>query len=153
MIKMADTVSSLGYPKFSLNESRFDQTTYLGRYKRCLDVTDPRTLFVSERKLEESIKLLKQFENATLPQGTTDRKLWEARKIKEAIIHPDTGRKVLMPFRMSGYVPFGTVTVVGMLLPAPSLRTVIFWQWMNQSHNAAVNYSNRNASKLYLYWT
>ncbi|RMX47467.1 hypothetical protein pdam_00002114 [Pocillopora damicornis] len=109
---MADTVPSFGYPKFSLSEPRFDQKTYLGRLKRCLDVTDPRTLFVSE-----------------------------------AIIHPDTGQKVFMPFRMSGYVPFGTVTVVGMLLPAPSLRTVIFWQWMNQSHNAAVNYSNRNASK------
>jgi len=28
----------------------------------------------------------------------------------QAIIHPDTGKKVLIPFRMSGYVPFGTVT-------------------------------------------
>lgn len=144
---MADTAPSFGYPKFSLSEPRFDQKTYLGRLKRCLDVTDPRTLFVSEKKLQDSIQLLKQFENGTLPQGTRDQKLWEARKIKEAIIHPDTGQKVFMPFRMSGYVPFGTVTVVGMLLPAPSLRTVIFWQWMNQSHNAAVNYSNRNASK------
>lgn len=144
---MADSSSSAGYPKFSLTESRFDQSTYWGRLKRCLDVTDPRTLFVGEKKLQESIDLLKQFENGSLPQGTTDQKLWQARKIKEAIIHPDTGKKVLMPFRMSGYVPFGTITVVGMLLPAPSLRTVIFWQWMNQSHNAAVNYSNRNASK------
>ncbi|XP_068708837.1 sideroflexin-5-like isoform X2 [Montipora foliosa] len=144
---MADREAS-GYPKFSLTESRFDEKTYWGRLKRCLDVTDPRTLFVGEKKLHDSINLLKQFKNGTLPKGITDQKLWEARKIKEAIIHPDTGKKVFMPFRMSGYVPFGTVTVIGMLLPAPSLPTVVFWQWMNQSHNAAVNYSNRNASKL-----
>ena len=29
----------------------------------------------------------------------------------QAIIHPDTGKKVFMPLRMSGFVPFGTVTV------------------------------------------
>lgn len=144
---MADHEAPSGYPKFSLTESRFDEKTYWGRLKRCLDVTDPRTLFVGEKKLQDSINLLKQFKNGTLPKGITDQKLWEARKIKEAIIHPDTGKKVFMPFRMSGYVPFGTVTVIGMLLPAPSLPTVVFWQWMNQSHNAAVNYSNRNASK------
>ncbi|XP_016123936.1 sideroflexin-5-like [Sinocyclocheilus grahami] len=28
--------------------------------------------------------------------------LWEAQKIKQAIIHPDTGEKIPMPFRMSG---------------------------------------------------
>ncbi|XP_067037758.1 sideroflexin-5-like isoform X2 [Acropora muricata] len=145
---MVSSIPSSGYPKFSLTDSRFDEKTYWGRLKRCLDVTDPRTLFVGEKKLQDSISLLTQFKNGTLPHGTTDQKLWEARKVKEAIIHPDTGKKIFMPFRMSGYVPFGTVTVLGMLLPAPSLPTVIFWQWMNQSHNAAVNYSNRNASKL-----
>ncbi|XP_044170538.1 sideroflexin-5-like isoform X1 [Acropora muricata] len=144
---MVSSIPSSGYPKFSLTDSRFDEKTYWGRLKRCLDVTDPRTLFVGEKKLQDSISLLTQFKNGTLPHGTTDQKLWEARKVKEAIIHPDTGKKIFMPFRMSGYVPFGTVTVLGMLLPAPSLPTVIFWQWMNQSHNAAVNYSNRNASK------
>jgi len=51
-----------------------------------------------------------------------------------------------MPFRMSGFVPFGTPIVVGMLLPNQSLARTLFWQWANQSHNAAVNYCNRNAS-------
>jgi len=38
-------------------------------------VTNPRTLFVGEKKLQESIKLLQQFENGTLPQGTTDQRV------------------------------------------------------------------------------
>uniref|UniRef100_A0A8C7DXD4 Sideroflexin 5b n=1 Tax=Oncorhynchus kisutch TaxID=8019 RepID=A0A8C7DXD4_ONCKI len=64
-----------------------------------------------------------------------------------AIIHPDTGEKIFMPFRMSGYVPFGTPIVVGLLLPNQTVVSTIFWQWLNQSHNACVNYSNRNATK------
>ncbi|XP_061690794.1 sideroflexin-5b isoform X2 [Syngnathoides biaculeatus] len=52
-----------------------------------------------------------------------------------------------MPFRMSGYVPFGTPIVIGLLLPNQTLVSTIFWQWLNQSHNACVNYANRNASK------
>ncbi|XP_031654282.1 sideroflexin-5 isoform X2 [Oncorhynchus kisutch] len=65
----------------------------------------------------------------------------------QAIIHPDTGEKIFMPFRMSGYVPFGTPIVVGLLLPNQTVVSTIFWQWLNQSHNACVNYSNRNATK------
>jgi len=51
-----------------------------------------------------------------------------------------------MPFRMSGFVPFGTPIVVGMLLPTTSLPTIFFWQGLNQTHNALVNYYNRNAT-------
>ena len=80
------------------------------------------------------------------PAGTTDADLWHARKIKEAIVHPDTGAKIPMPFRMAGFVPFGTPIVVGMLLPTQTLATTLFWQSLNQTHNAAVNYCNRNAS-------
>nr|XP_032620747.1 sideroflexin-5 isoform X2 [Chelonoidis abingdonii] len=74
-------------------------------------------------------------------------KLWEAQKIKQAIIHPDTNEKIFMPFRMSGYIPFGTPIVVGLLLPNQTLASTVFWQWLNQSHNACVNYANRNATK------
>ncbi|XP_071948666.1 sideroflexin-5-like [Antedon mediterranea] len=137
----------MDYPSFELNKSRFPQTTFIGRLYHFLDIIDPRTLFTSNKKLQESISLLEAFRNGTLPEGITNQQLWAAQKIKQAIIHPDTGEKVFMPFRMSGFVPFGSPIVVGLLLPNPTLASTIFWQWINQSHNAMVNYANRNASQ------
>jgi len=137
----------MSYPSFSLDHQRFDQSTYIGRLRRCFDVVDPKTLFVTKGKLASSLKLLDDFENGIRAPTTTDAQLWKARKVKEAAIHPDTGEKIFIPFRMSGYVPFGTVSVIGMLIPGATLKQVIFWQWLNQSHNACVNYANRNATK------
>ena len=33
---------------------------------------------------------------------------------------------------IEGYVPFGTPIVVGLLMPDPTLKQIIFWQWLNQ---------------------
>jgi len=118
----------------------------MGRYLHYLDVIDPRTLIAPKSKVESSLKLLEAYKSNNLPSNVTNKDLWEAQKLKQAIFHPDTGEKVFPPFRMSGYVPFGWITVTGMLLPNPSWPTLLFWQWMNQSHNAAVNYANRNAT-------
>ncbi|KIH64659.1 tricarboxylate carrier [Ancylostoma duodenale] len=98
-----------------------------------------------DKRLRECVQLLDDYK---LGKATaSDKELWRAQKIKQAILHPDTGEKVLAPFRMSGFVPFGWITVTGMLLPNPSWPTLLFWQWMNQSHNACVNYANRNATQ------
>uniref|UniRef100_A0A3Q0RBP6 Sideroflexin 5a n=1 Tax=Amphilophus citrinellus TaxID=61819 RepID=A0A3Q0RBP6_AMPCI len=85
-----------------------------------------------QKRLQECVELLERFKQGNLPPGVTD---------AQAVIHPDTGEKILMPFRMSGRV------VVGLLLPNQTLVSTVFWQWLNQSHNACVNYCNRNASK------
>ncbi|VDM54254.1 unnamed protein product [Angiostrongylus costaricensis] len=134
------------YPPFRLNSPRFPQGTFLGRYLHYLDVIDPTTLLVSDKRLHECVQLLENWQNGD--HTSTDRELWRAQKIKQAILHPDTGEKVLPPFRMSGFVPFGWITVTGMLLPNPSWPTLLFWQWLNQSHNACVNYANRNATQV-----
>ncbi|KAL2077485.1 hypothetical protein ACEWY4_026989 [Coilia grayii] len=138
---------SAACPPFQLGRPRYDQSTFLGRLKHFIDIIDPSTLFVSESRLTECVKLLDDFKSGNLSPGVTDSQLWEAQKVKQAIIHPDTGEKIFMPFRMSGYVPFGTPIVVGLLLPNQTLGSTVFWQWLNQSHNACVNYANRNATK------
>ncbi|XP_059371916.1 sideroflexin-5b [Carassius carassius] len=134
-------------PVFQLGKPRYEQSTFLGRLRHFIDIIDPSTLFVTESRLKECIKLLDDFKQGNLPPGITDHQLWQAQKVKQAIIHPDTGEKIFMPFRMSGYVPFGTPIVVGLLLPNQTLASTVFWQWLNQSHNACVNYANRNATK------
>lgn len=134
-------------PAFQLGRPRYEQGSFLGRLRHFVDIIDPSTLFVSEKKLKECIKLLDDYKHGELPPGVSDLQLWEAQKIKQAIIHPDTGEKIFMPFRMSGYVPFGTPIVIGLLLPNQTVVSTIIWQWLNQSHNACVNYANRNATK------
>ncbi|XP_073411167.1 sideroflexin-5 isoform X2 [Dendrobates tinctorius] len=134
-------------PPFVLGRPRFQQNTFYGRFRHFLNIIDPRTLFVTESRLKEAVLLLEDYKHGTLPPGVSNADLWAAQKIKQAIIHPDTSEKIFMPFRMSGYIPFGTPIVVGLLLPNQTLTSTVFWQWLNQSHNAGVNYANRNASK------
>lgn len=113
------------YPAFQFGKPRFDQNTFFGRFRHFLDVIDPRTLFVTEKQLQECVELLDHFKQGTLPSGVTDAQLWQAQKIKQAIIHPDTGEKILMPFRMSGTVAWcGNLREVGSrgLLCSPTWR-------------------------------
>lgn len=133
--------------EFVLGGSKYSQLHFSGRFFHFLNVIDPRTLFTSDKKLNEAISLLEQYKQGNLPANIKNDDLWNAQKIKQAIIHPDTGKKIPMPFRMSGFVPFGSPIVVGLLLPNQTLLTTTFWQWLNQSHNACVNYCNRNASQ------
>ncbi|NWU52817.1 SFXN5 protein, partial [Dromas ardeola] len=119
------------------------QTSFYGRFRHFLDIIDPRTLFVTESRLKEAVQLLEDYKHGTLPPGVTNKEClhWVCLLIVlQAIIHPDTNETIFMPFRMSGMV-------VGLLLPNQTLASTVFWQWLNQSHNACVNYANRNATK------
>ncbi|CAG8779098.1 2356_t:CDS:2, partial [Acaulospora morrowiae] len=62
----------------------------------------------------------------------------------DSTLHPDTGEPVFLPFRMSCFVPTNLIVVAGMLMPNPSIKSILFWQWANQSINVAINYSNAN---------
>lgn len=132
-------------PRFNLDEPRYDQSTYLGRVRHFLGVIDPLTLLSSDKTINDATDLVNKYKRGE-QVNASEEELWGAKKIKDACVHPDTGKVIFAPFRLSAFVPLNIPLVVGMLSASTPAATA-FWQFANQSYNVAVNYANRNASK------
>lgn len=133
------------------NAQRFDQSTFSGRFARMLLACDPSLLLHTESTVRAAQQTLLDAEDDLYhnPQRqltvSESRKLWEAKRIVESALHPDTGEVIPRPFRMSGYVPYNGPICVSMVASTSTIP-LLFWSWVNQSQNALVNYYNRNAS-------
>ena len=139
---MADTPM----PPFDAKGCRYDQSTYTGRLRRFKEMTDPRMLLVGDEELARAQALLDKHAQGQA-SSATDAELWEAKRIKDAIIHPVTNEKMFLPGRMSAFVPVNTIPTVGMLLAKTPVQN-IFWQWVNQSLNVMCNYVNRSGAAI-----
>ena len=91
-------------PIFDPKGQRFSQGDFQGRFARMLLACDPRLLFYSSSQVEQAKSLVNNAEKYR-DDRSMDRTLWEARRVVEAALHPDTGDVIPHPFRMSGYVP------------------------------------------------
>ncbi|WWD21665.1 hypothetical protein CI109_106151 [Kwoniella shandongensis] len=139
---------------YDISQPRFDLGTYGGRLTYFYSTTSPLTLLASSSELEKAQKDVTHFEARIKEDGkrgcwvTKDQKdaYDHAKQLVNSSIHPDTGKPVPLPFRMSAFVPTNLIICAGMLMPNPSLKSVIFWQWANQTLNVAVNFSNANKS-------
>ncbi len=56
------------------------------------------------------------------PNNVTMRKLKFL--VLDSTIHPDTGEKILLPFRMASFVPTNLIVVAGMLIPKPTVTII-----------------------------
>ena len=132
--------------RIDLSKPRFDQSTYLGRARHFLATTDPRLVLASNEQLDAYKALVDAYRAGKEPAGTTADEVWEAKRFVDGAFHPDTGEKLFLPGRMSFQVP-GNMTVMGLMLTFYK-RTphVVAMQVLNQTFNAGVNYTNRNAS-------
>ncbi|GAA5871128.1 hypothetical protein JCM1840_007599 [Sporobolomyces johnsonii] len=138
-------------PPVDITQPRYDTKTYIGRLRHFASITSPLTLFASSTDLKNAQRLLQEYQQGTgegrKAWGREDEMgVWKAKQLVDSSIHPDTGEAVPLPFRLSAFVPTNLLIVGGMLMPNPTLKSVIFWQWANQSLNVCVNYSNANKS-------
>ncbi|XP_039099856.1 sideroflexin-2 isoform X1 [Hyaena hyaena] len=131
---------------FNIDVPRWDQCTFLGRVKHFFNITDPRTVLVPERELDWAKGMVEKSRMGVVPPGTQLEQLLYAKKLYDSAFHPDTGDKMNVIGRMSFQVPGGMIITGFMLQFYRTMPAVIFWQWVNQSFNALVNYTNRNAA-------
>jgi hypothetical protein len=84
-----------------------------------LTTCDPSTLFATKAQIERAVTILARKAIITGQKPLTahpfkaadvgdvdledDAVMWRARKLKDAAVHPDTGRIIPPPFRMAGY--------------------------------------------------
>lgn len=134
--------------RINLDAPRYDQSTFLGRAKHFFTVTDPKNILRSAKELDDAKELLLKYRQKKEPAGTTDAQIWTAKKVYESAFHPDTGDKMFIIGRMSAQVPMNMSICGCMLTFYKSTSAVLFWQWINQSFNAVVNYTNRSGDSL-----
>uniref|UniRef100_A0A8D3DV19 Sideroflexin 2 n=1 Tax=Scophthalmus maximus TaxID=52904 RepID=A0A8D3DV19_SCOMX len=131
---------------FDIDAPRWDQSTFMGRLKHFFNITDCRTALLPDSRLDEAKALVESCRAGSLPPGTTEEQLHYAKKLYDSAFHPDTGDRMNIIGRMSFQVPGGMAITGFMLQFYRTVPAVVFWQWVNQSFNALVNYTNRNAT-------
>ncbi|KAL4707564.1 hypothetical protein ACJJTC_001609 [Scirpophaga incertulas] len=132
--------------RIDITQPLWDQSTFYGRFRHFAYVSNPLLSLVPEKELLEAKELYNSYKAGKEPAGTTMEQLVRAKQLYESAFHPDSGELQNVFGRMSFQMPGGCLITGAMLQWYRTGTAIVFWQWVNQSFNALVNYTNRNAN-------
>jgi len=132
--------------RLNLDTPRYDQSTFEGRAKYFFATTNPLKVLASDEDLARAKNIVESYRAGTEDKNLTEEEIWKAKELYDSAYHCQTGEKLLIFGRMSFQVP-GNMLITGCMMTFyKTIPAIVFWQTANQSFNALVNYTNRNAS-------
>lgn len=132
--------------RINIDRPRYDQSTFVGRAKHFFITTNPLNVLATDLELDEAKAIVEAYRSGQEDKSLSEDRIWEAKQLYDSAFHPQTGEKLFILGRMSFQVP-GNMLITGCMMTFyKSTAAVVFWQTINQTFNAIVNYTNRNAS-------
>ena len=140
-------------------ESKYDLSSYKGRFFHFLNQQNPLNIFASEKHFDKAFEILAE------KKHNPDDEFWRAKYLVDSAYHSATGEKIILPGRMcfQGYrlrfflkiytsnifnffnhkkAPGNSALAILMMALYKTPLQAISGQFANQSFNAIVNYSN-----------
>lgn len=135
----------LGKPDINLDEPRFDQSTYNGRFAHFFLSTNPLNIFTNNKSLNKAKEIMDNYrQTRVLPSNVSVDDLWDAKYLFDSTFHPDTKERMFLAGRMCAQLPCNLVILLGTFIWS---HYPVLWQLINQAFNAIVNYTNRSGNK------
>jgi hypothetical protein len=137
---------------FSLKEeSMFDLETYTGRLKHFAKMTDMRLIFLTSDKISSYQSKLKDFElhpeRYNLSDPNINQELWSAKFGVKSAINSTTGKILPIPARMCAFVPMNVPIGFGLICMPATMFNIVFFNVINQTYNAMMNYANGSGTE------
>lgn len=134
-----------------VQSSMYDLNTYSGRFNHFKKMTNPANFFIPKSELIKSREYIKQMKEKYDAGGKISKsenlKLWECKYICDGSFHPETGEIIPKLFRISSFLPANAPIALGLMCLPTTRFNLIFFNLLNQSYNAAMNYFTASKSE------